>query len=153
MKQKGESRCSVLVVVQSLSSIWLFCDPMEYSMLGFPVFYYHPKFAQTRPLSWWCHPTISSSVNPFSSCLLPFPSIRVFSNESALPIRWPKYWSFSFSIGPSNEYSGLTSLRIDWFEDSQESSPAPQFKSINSSVLSLLYGPNLTSIQGHRKKP
>ena len=57
-----------------------------------------------------------------------FPSIRVFSNESALCIRWPKYWSFSFSISPSNEYSGLISFRIDWFH-SQESSPAPHFKS------------------------
>ena len=62
------------------------------------------------PLSWWYHPTISSSVIPFSSC------IRVFSNESSLCIRWPKYWSFSFSISPSNEYSGLISFRIDWFE-------------------------------------
>ena len=69
------------------------------------------------PLSWWCHPTISSSV---TRLLLPlpsiFPSIRIFSNESALRIRWPKYWSFSFSISPSNEYSGLVSFRIDWFD-------------------------------------
>ena len=65
-------------------------------------------------LSRWCHPTISSSVVPFF--LLPsiFPSIRVFSNESALRIRWPKYWSFSFNISPSNEYSGLISFRMDW---------------------------------------
>ena len=87
--------------------------------------------------------------------LLPsiFPSIRVFSNESALRIRWLKYWSFSFSISPSNEYSGLISFRIDWFDplavwgNSQESSPAPQFESISSSVFSLLYGPTLTSVQ------
>ena len=90
--------------------------------------------------------------------LLPsiFPSIRVFSNESVLHIRWPKYWSFSFSfsfsIGPSNEYSGLIFFRIDWFDlfavqgTLQESSPTPQFKSISSLVLSLLYGPTLTSI-------
>ena len=60
------------------------------------------------PLNWWCHPT--------SLLLLPsvFPSIRVFSNELALPIRWPEYWSFSFSISPFNEYSGLISFRIDW---------------------------------------
>ena len=65
------------------------------------------------PLSQWCHPTISSSVVPFSS-LLPsiFPSITVFSSESALCIRWPKYWSFSFNISPSNEHSGLISFRI-----------------------------------------
>ena len=77
-----------------------------------------------------CHP-----------CLLPpsaFPSIRVFSSESALPIRWPKYWSFS--ISPSNEYSGLISFRIDWLDllavqGIQESSPTAQFKSINSLAL------------------
>ena len=70
-----------------------------------------------------------------------FPSIRVFSNESVLCIRWPKYWSFSFSISPSNKYSGLISFRIDWLDllavpprNSQESSPTPQFKSINSSA-------------------
>ena len=78
-----------------------------------------------------------------------FSSIRVFFNESALCIRWPKYWSFSFSISPSNEYSGLISFRIDWFDlavqGTQESSPTPQFKSINS-ALSLLHGPTLTSI-------
>ena len=78
--------------------------------------------------------------------LLPsvFPSIRVFSSESVLCIRWPKYWSFSFSISPSNEYSGLISFRMDSPRDSQESSPTPQFKSINSSVLSFLYTPTLT---------
>ena len=78
--------------------------------------------------------------------LLPsvFHSIRVFSNESVLHIRWPKYWSFSFSISPSNEYSGLISFRMDSPRDSQESSPTPQFKSINSSVLSFLYTPTLT---------
>ena len=65
-------------------------------------------------LSWWCHPTISSFVIPFSSCLPTFPSIRVFSSESVLCIRWPKYWNFSFSISPSNEYSGLISFMIDW---------------------------------------
>ena len=87
--------------------------------------------------------------------LLPsvFPSIRVFSNESVLHIRWPKYWSFNFSISPSNEYSELISFRIDLFDllpcsprDSQESSRAPQFESISSLVLRLLYGPSLTSI-------
>ena len=90
-------------------------------------------------------------------CLLPpsaFPSIRVFSSESALPIRWPKYWSFS--ISPSNEYSGLISFRIDWLDllavqGIQESSPTAQFKSINSLVLSLLYGPALTSIHDYWK--
>ena len=79
-----------------------------------------------------------------------FPSIRVFSSESALFIRWSNYWSFSFSISPSNEYSGLTSFSIDWFllavQRTLKSSPAPQFKSISSSMLNLLYGPAFTSI-------
>ena len=86
--------------------------------------------------------------------LLPssFPSIRVFSNESVLHIRWPKDWSFSFSL--SNDYSGLISFRIDYFghpRDAQESSPTPQFKSINSSAFSFLCGPTLTSIHDHWK--
>ena len=85
-----------------------------------------------------CHPLL----------LLPsiFPSIRVFSNESVLRIRWPKYWSFS--ISPSNEYSGLISFRIDWLDllavqGTLKSFPTPQLKSINSSTFSLLFGPTL----------
>ena len=93
------------------------------------------------------------------SLLLPpsiFPSIRIFSNESDLHIRWPKYWSFSFSTSPSNEHSGLISFRIDWLDllsvqEIQESSPTPQFKSINSSALSFLYSPTLTSIHDYWK--
>ena len=75
--------------------------------------------------------------------LLPsiFPSIRVFSNKSVLCIRWPKYWTFSFNISPSNEYSGLISFRMNWLDlpavqGNLESSPTPQFQSINSSALS-----------------
>ena len=68
------------------------------------------------PLSWWCHPTVSSSVVPFSYLPSSFPSIRVFSSESIIHIRWTKYWSFILSISPSNEYSGLISFRIDWFD-------------------------------------
>ena len=75
----------------------------------------HEICSNSCPLNWWCHPTISSSVTPFS-CLQIFPGIMVFSNKSALRVRWPKYGSFSFSIHPSNEYSGLTSFRIDWFD-------------------------------------
>ena len=75
-----------------------------------------------------------------------FPSIRVFSNESALCIRWLKYWSFCFRRSPSNKYSGFISFRIDLFD--QEFSPTPQFKSISSSALSPLYGPTLTSVHG-----
>ena len=85
-----------------------------------------------------------------------FPSIRVFSNKSVLRIRWPKYWSFSFS--PSNEYSGLISFRIDQCDrlaaqgTVQESSLTPQFESINSLVLSFLYSSTLTSIHDYWKK-
>ena len=110
-------------------------------------------YSNSCPLSQWGHPAISSC-HPL--LLLPsiFPSIRVFSKELVLCIRWPNYWSFSFSINPSNEYSGLISFMMDWLDllavqGTQESSPTPQFKSINSSMLSLLYGPALTSI--HRK--
>ena len=85
-----------------------------------------------------------------------FPSIRVFPNESVLRIRWPKYWSFSFSISPSSEYSGQISFRVDWLDllavqGTLESSPTPQFKSINSSMLSFLYSSTLTSIHDHWK--
>ena len=84
--------------------------------------------------------------------LLPSIFLKVFSNESALCIKWPKYWGFSFSISPSNEKSrlfplGLTGLiSLQSKGDSQESSPAPQFENTSSLVLSLLYGPTLTSI-------
>ena len=85
-----------------------------------------------------CHPLL----------LLPsiFPSIRVFSNESVLRIRWPKYWSFSFSISPSDKYSGLFSFRMDWLDLlavqgtlKRIGEPVPQFKSINSLALTFLY--------------
>ena len=96
-----------------------------------------------------CHPLL----------LLPsiFPNIRVFTIESALRIRWPEYWSFSFSIIPSNEHPGQISFRMDWLDllnnsrDSQESSPTPQFKSINSSALSFLNSPTLISIHDYWK--
>ena len=70
-------------------------------------------YSNSCPLSRWCHPTISSSVVPFSSCLQSFPASGS-SNESVLGIRWPKYWCFS--ISPSNEYSGLISFRMDWLD-------------------------------------
>ena len=94
-----------------------------------------------------CHPLLLPSI---------FPSIRVFSNESAHCIRWPKYWSLSFNISPANEHPGLISL--DGLvgshcstRDSQESSPTPQFKNIYSSALSFLYSPTFTSIHVHWK--
>ena len=85
------------------------------------------------------------------------PSIRVFSNESALRMRWPKYWSFSFSISPSNEHPGLISFRMDWLDllavqgTLKESSPTPQFKSINFSARSFPHSSTLTSIHDHWK--
>ena len=79
-----------------------------------------------------------------------FPNIGVFSNESVLCIRWPKYWSFSFSISPSNEYSGLISFRRDWLHLLAVQG-IPQFKSISSSVLSFLYSLTLTSIYDYWK--
>ena len=83
-------------------------------------------------------------------------SIGVFSNESAVFIKWPKYWHFNFSISPSNEYSGLISSKIDWFDilalrDSQESSPAPPLENINSLLLYLLHGPALIAIRDYWK--
>ena len=109
-----------------------------------------PEFTQTH-----VH-RVGDAVQPSHSLSFPslpalsIPNIRVFSNKSALHIMWLKYWSFSFSINPSNEYSGLI-----WSpcspRDSQESSPTPQFKRINSLVLSFLYSPILTSIHDYWK--
>ena len=130
------------------------CDPVDCSTPGFPVFYYLLEFAQTH-----VH-RVSDASSHLILChpllILPsiFPSIRVFFNELALHIRWPKYWSFSFSISPSNEYLRLISFRIDWLDllasskDFQESSLA-QFESISSSVLSLLSGPTLISTRDY----
>ena len=89
------------------------------------------------PLNQWCHLTISSSLPLFSFCLQSFPAPGSFPTSWLLCIKWPKDWSFSFSTSPSNEYSRLISFRIDWFDlpavqETQESSLAPQFKSINS---------------------
>ena len=107
------------------------------------------------PSSRWCHPTISSCRSLF---LLPsiFPSIRVFPNELALCIRWPKYWSFSFNINPTNEHPGLISFRMDWLDllavqGTLKSSPKPQFKRTNSLVLTFLYSSTLTSTHDYWK--
>ena len=131
------------------SRVWLFATPWTTAQASLSI---TNSRSSLKPMS-------IKSVMPSNhlilcrSLLLPstFPSIRVFSNKSALHIRWPKYWSFSFSITPSNEHSGLIYCRIGWFglcspRNSQEFSLAPQFRSINSLVLSLLYGPTLTSI-------
>ena len=130
---------------------------------GFSVLHSLPELVQTHVH--WVTDAIQPS-HPLSSLfLLPsiFLSIRVFSSESVLRIRWPKYWSFSFSISPSDEYSRLISFKTDSFpfrltlwslccpRDSQESSPIPQIKSVNSSVLSFLYSPALTYIHDYWK--
>ena len=100
-------------VAQSCPTLW---DPMNCSMPGLPVHHQLPEFIQTHSIESvmpsnhliLCHPLL---------LLAPiFPSIRVFSNESALHIRWPKYWSFSFNISPSNEHPGLISFRMDWLD-------------------------------------
>ena len=96
--------------VQSLSPT--LCGPMECSTPGFLSITNSRSLLNSCPSSWWCHPTISSSVIPFSSCLQSFPA----SGSFPMSIRWSKYWSFSFNISLSNEYSGLISFRIDWFD-------------------------------------
>ena len=100
-------------VTQSCST---FCDPMDYSMTGFPVLYHLLELALTHVH--WVGDTIQPSHPLCCLLLLPsiFPSIRVFSNESVLCITWQKYWSFSFSISPFNEYSGLISFRMEWLD-------------------------------------
>ena len=133
--------------VQSLSRVQLFATPWT--------------AARQASLSFTNSWSLMTSNHLILCCpllLLPsmFPSIRVFSNELALHIRWPRYWSFIFSNNPSKEYSGLISFRVDWFDlfavqVSQESSPTPQFKSVNSLGLSFLHRPTLTSIHDHWK--
>ena len=139
--------------VQTLSRVWLFVTPWttaRQAFLSLSASWSLLKFMSTESvmlsniLTCCCSRPLLPSV---------FPILRVFSNESALRIRWPSYWSFSFSISPYIEYSGLISFRIDWFHllSVQGSSPTPQLKSINSLVLSLLYGPTLTSIHDYWK--
>ena len=154
---KSQSIPSRTLVVQSLSGVLLFATPLTAAR--------QTSLAPT--VSWSLLKLMFiESVMPSNHLILCrplllmpsiFTSIRVFSNKLALRIRWPKYWSFSFSISPSNEYSGLISFRIDWFDllaiqgTLQESSPTPQLKSISSSTLCLLYGPALTSIHDYWK--
>ena len=114
---KSRWRIRVLFISVQFSSVTqsclTLCNPMGYSMPGFPVHHQLPELAQTHVRQ------VGDSINHLIFChplfLLSsiFPSIRVFSGESALWIRWPKYWSFSFSFSPSNEYSGLISFRMD----------------------------------------
>ena len=144
---------SVSSVAPSCPSLWTLCTAARQASRSIPN-------SQSLLKLMYIQSVMPS--NHFILChhllLLPsiFPTIRVFFNDSVLRIGWPKYWSFSFSISPSNEYSGLISFRRQAGfacspRDSQESSPTPQFKSINSSTLSFLYGPTLTSIHDYWK--
>ena len=135
-------------------------QPMDCSVPGFPVHHQLQKLTQahahrssdaTQP----SHPLSSSSPPTFN-----LSRIRVYSNESVPRFSWPKYWNFSFSICPSNDYSGLISVQltgwIDWLDlcsprDSQECFPTPQLKSISSLAFSFLYSPTLTSIHDYWK--
>ena len=93
-------------------------------------------YSDSWPLSWWCHPAISSSVVPFSSRLQSFPASGFFQVSQLFPIRWPKYWIFSFNISPSNEHSGLISSRMDWLDllavQGSQGSSTLQFKSLGA---------------------
>ena len=145
--------CHVTSSVQLLSCVWLFVTPwtaIHQASLSINNSWSLLKLMSIESVMpsnhlIFCHPL-----------LLPpsiFPSIRVFSDES-VHIRWPKYWSFSFSISPSNEYSGLISFRMDWLDllavqGTLKTSTTPQFKSINSSALSFLYSPTFTSIHNY----
>ena len=142
------SCCAVMKLCLTL------CNPMDCSRPGFPVLHDLPEFAQILSIEAVMPSNLLILCCPL--LLLPsiFPSIRVFSSESALCIRWSKYWNFSFSISPSFRtaflYDGLVGSPCSP-RDSQESSPTPQFKSINSLVLSFLYSPTLTSIHDYWK--
>ena len=114
-----KKKCTTWLTIQFSSVTQLcptLCDPMDCNTQGLPDQHQLPEFTQTR-VCWVgdaiqpSHPLSSPSPHPSI-----FPSIRVFSNESVVHIRWPKYWSFSFSISPSNEYSGLISFRMDWLD-------------------------------------
>ena len=125
---------------------------MNYSTPGLPA---HHQLLESTQTHVHC---VGDTIQPSHPLHLPsiFPSIKVFSNESALHIRWPKYWSFSFNISPSNEHPGLISFRMDWLDllavqGTLKSPPTPQVKSINSSAPSFLYSPTLTSIHDYWK--
>ena len=131
------------------------CDPMNHSTPGLPVHHQLPESTQTHVH--WVSDAIQPSHPLSSPILLPsiFPSIRVFSNESTLCIRWPKYWSFSFNISPSSEHPGLI-FRMDWLDLLAVQGTLKSLLQHHSSKalilqLSFLYSPTLTSIHDHRK--
>ena len=152
------SKINLGIIFYSILSLLYFLRSSSLHLSIFPV-YIPPQFSSVLQLMSIMLVMLSNHLILCRPLLLPpsvFPRIGVFSNESVLLIRWPKYWSFSFSISPSNEYSGFISFRIDWFDcladrGSLESSPTPQFKTINSLALSFLYSPILTSIHDYWK--
>ena len=144
----------LLLATQSCTNL---CDPMDCSTPDFPVLHHLPEFAHTHVRR------VDDAIQP-SHLYLPllllssvFPDIRVFSKESALFIRWPKYWSFSFSISPYNEYSVLISFRIDWFDLLAVQGTFKCLLQHHSSKASILqhsaffYGPALVSIHDYWK--
>ena len=146
----------VLVQFSSVAQLCpTLCDSMDCNMTGFPVHHQLPKLVQTH-----VHP-VGNAIQYLILChplLLPpsiFPSIRVSFNESVLHIRWPKYWNFSFSISisPSNEYSGLISFRIDWLDLLAIQGTLNSILQHDSSkaMLNFLYSPTLTSIHDYWK--
>ena len=139
------------------------CDPMDHRTTGLPVHHQLLEFTQTH-IHWVsgghliCHPTISSSVIPLSSCPQSFRAPGSFQMSQVFASGGQSTAVSASTSVLSNEYSGLISFRMDWLDllavqRTQESSPTPQFKSINSSVLSFLYSPILTSIHDYWKKP
>ena len=143
-------------VVQSLSHVQLFANPgtaTHRASLSFTISQSLLKLMSIESVIPSNHLILCRPLLLLSSI---FPSIRIFSNESVLRIRWSKYQGFSFNISPSNEYSVLISFRTDWLDllavqGTLKSLLQPQFKSINSLVLSFLYSPTLTSIYDYWK--
>ena len=137
-------------VAQSCPTV---CNPMNRSTPGLPVNYQLSEFTQTH-----VH-RVGDAIQPSHPLSSPSPpapippSNRVFSSESTLRMKWPKYWSFSFSISPSNEHPGLISFRMDWLDllAVQGTLKSLLQQSINSSVLSFCHSPTLTSIHDHWK--
>ena len=134
--------------VQSLSPVYLWPNGLQHARLPCP----SPgpgARSNSCPSSQWCHPIISSSVVPFSFCSQSFPASGSVSMSQFFASGGQSIKSFSFTISPSNEYSGLISFRINWFnllavQGTLQESSTPQFKSINSLALSFLYSPTLT---------
>ena len=157
-QKKSEVRISNRCIQFSCSVVSISLQPHEPQHARTPCPSPTPGvYPNSWPLSWWCIPTISSSVVPLSSCPQSFPASGSFQMSHLFASGGQSIGSFSFNVSPSNEHPGLISFRMDWLDllavqgTLKESSPTPQFKSINSSALSFLYSPILTSIHDHWK--